>query len=1088
MAPTPPAPPLTPPPAPPPPDEGFVRRIVRAFVTGPLSPLFLVVAAAAGAIAVLATPREEEPQIVVPAADVFVSFPGASAEEVERLVATPLERLLWQVDGVEHVYSISRRDGAVVTVRFFVGTDRERALVRLQSRIEGHRDEVPPGVTGWVVKPVEIDDVPIVALTLWSKTAGAGAIRRAAEELAARLDAVPDLSRSEVIGGLRREVRVELDPEALAGHGLSPLAVSRAVAGADASLPAGAFDRLDRRVAVGAGPFVGGRKEVEDLVVGADGDRPVHLHDVAHVTDGPEEPRSYVRISFGPAAAAAEGAAAGTPYPAVTVALSKKKGTNAVVVADEVVRRARDLAKDVLPSDVRLAVTRDTGLTANAKVNELLTHLLLAIVTVVALVAFALGWREGLIVAAAVPVTFALTLLVNLVAGFTVNRVTLFALVLSLGLVCDDPIVDVENVHRHFARRRLPPLAAVLEAVNEVRPPVIVATLAVILSFLPMLFITGMMGPYMRPMALNVPVAMAASLLVAFTVTPWMAHLLLKSTYGKGEGRGEGEGDRGWIERAYRATVGPFLDRRLARVLLFAGIGVLLAGAMAIAATGKVPLKMLPYDNKSELQVVLDLPEGSPLEATSRCVADVERYLATVPEATDVTAYVGEPSPTDFNGLVRRYSLRRAPHLADLRVNLVDKHDRKQQSHEIALRLHDDLWAIAKRHGAALKVVETPPGPPVLATLVAEIRGPADARYPDLIAGAREVERRLALEKGVVDVDDMAEAPHRRLDFVLDKEKAALHGVATAEVVRTLRLALTGEEPATVHEEGERNPLRLKLVLSRADRSGPEELSRLRVEGASRALVPLAEIGRFEDREEDQPVFHKDLERVVFVTGEVAGRPPAEAVLSMERSLEEHPLAGGIAADWAGEGEWKVTLDVFRDLGLAFAVALVAIYVLLVVETRSFGMPGLVMLAIPLGAIGIFPGFWLLNRIASSDVGRYANPVWFTATGMIGMIALAGIVVRNSIILIDFVRHRLAEGVPVRDAVLESGSKRFRPILLTAGAAMLGAWPITLDPIFSGLAWALIFGILASTAFTLVVVPVVYHSILRRKEARRVGE
>jgi len=1056
-----------------------MRRLVRAFLTGPLSPLFLVVAAACGAIAVVGTPREEEPQIVVPTADVLVSFPGASAEEVEHLVATPLEKLLWQIEGVEHVYSISRRDGAMVTVRFLVGTDREKALVRIQSRIDAHRDEAPPGVAGWVVRPIEIDDVPIVSLTLWSPTADGNTIRRVAEELAARLDATPDLSKTEVIGGLPREVRVELDPEALAGHGLSPLSVAGALRAADASLSAGGFDRVDRRTGVAAGPFLRDRKEVEALVVGAHADRPVHLKDVARVIDGPAEATSATRISFGASVAREEGVEAGRAFPAVTLALSKKKGTNAVTVAQDVLIRARAAARDVLPTDVRLRVTRNSGATADEKVDELLVHLMLAIVTVVGLVAFSLGWREGLIVAAAVPVTFALTLLVNLLAGYTINRVTLFALVLSLGLVCDDPIVDVENIHRHFARRRLPPLDAVLEAVNEVRPPVIVATLAVILSFLPMLFITGMMGPYMRPMAVNVPVAMAMSLLVAFTVTPWMAHLLLRSTWGRGHDPAHAR--PGLLERGYRALVGLFLDRALPRLALFASVAALLVGAMALAATGEVPLKMLPYDNKSELQVVLDLPEGSTLETTDRATRDVERYLATVPEATDVTAYVGEPSPVDFNGLVRHYAMRRAPHLADVRVNLVGKHARAQQSHEIALRLRHDLEAIAARFGAALKIVETPPGPPVLATLVAEVRGPPDRGWPELIAAAKEVERRLAAERGVVDVDDMAEVTHPRLDFVLDKEKAALHGVHTADVVRTLRLALAGDEPATVHDADERMPLRLRLVLGRADRSGPDELSRLRIAGGAGTLVPLAEIGRFVPRDDDQPVLHKDLERTMFVLGEVAGRSPAEAVLAMQRSLAQRPLPGGIRAEWAGEGEWKVTVDVFRDLGIAFLVALMAIYVLLVVETRSFGMPGIVMLAIPLGAIGIFPGFWLLNRATASDVGGYANPVWFTATGMIGMIALAGIVVRNSIILIDFVRHRRAQGVALREAILQSGVSRFRPILLTAGAAMLGAWPITLDPIFSGLAWSLIFGILASTAFTLVIVPVAYHLLERRK-------
>jgi multidrug efflux pump subunit AcrB len=1056
--------------------EGLVSRIVRAFVTGPLSLLLLVVAAAAGAIAVLATPREEEPQIVVPMADVLVSFPGASAEEVEKLVAAPLERLLWQIDGVEHVYSVSRRDGAIVTVRFFVGEDRERALVRLQSRIDAHRDEAPPGVAGWVVKPVEIDDVPVVVLTLWSESADSHALRRVAEEMAARLGETPDLSRTEVIGGRPREVRVELDPQALAGHGLSPLQVARALRGADASLAAGAFDRGDRRTAVVAGPFVGTSREIGELVVGVSNGRPVRLADVAAVADGPEEIANATRIGFGPASHAGN---TGATHPAVAIALSKKKGTNAVQVAERVLERARALEREVMPSDVNLLVTRNHGETADEKVDELLTHLTLAIVTVIGLVAFALGRREGLIVAAAVPITFALTLLVNLLAGYSINRVTLFALVLVLGLVCDDPIVDVENIHRHFAKKERKPLDAVLFAVNEVRPPVIVATLAVILSFLPMLFITGMMGPYMRPMAVNVPVAMAMSLLVAFTITPWMSYHLLKGQYGKPEAHDDEH--PGLFARTYRETVGAFLDRRWARWAMAAGVALLLAYAGSMAIDGSVPLKMLPYDNKSELQVVLDLPEGSTLEATDRAAADVERFLATVPEVTDFEAYVGTPSPIDFNGLVRHYGLRRSPNLADVRVNLVPKARRAERSHELGLRIRGDLAAIAARHGAALKIVETPPGPPVLATLVAEVRGPADLPYAGLVASARDLRARLAKEAGVVDVDDFAEDAHERLDFVLDKEKAALHGVTTQEVVRTLRLELGGDAVATVHETGERNPLPLRLVLPRAARSGAEELARVAVAGTEGDLVPLAEIGRFERRTEDQPVWHKDLERVVFVVGEVAGRPPADVVFAMQRSAEETPLPGAARADWSGEGEWKITVDVFRDLGLAFAGAMLLIYVLLVAETRSFVIPLLVMLAIPLGAIGIMPGFRMLNAVTATTVGGYAAPVWFTATAMIGMIALAGIVVRNSIILVDFVRHRLAEGVPLREAVIRSGLARLRPIVLTAGAAMLGAWPITLDPIFSGLAWSLVFGIVASTAFTLVVIPVAYYALLHRR-------
>jgi multidrug efflux pump subunit AcrB len=1054
--------------------EGLVQRIVRIFVTGPLSPLLLVVAAVVGTIAILATPREEDPQIVVPMADVFVSVPGASAEEVEQLVATPLEKLLWQVQGVEHVYSISRRDGALVMVRFFVGEDRERALVRVQSQIDAHRDQVPPGVTGWLVRPVDIDDVPIVSLTLWSETLDDPQLRRVAEELAARLDPTPDVSRTELIGGRPREIRAELDPDLLAGRALSPLEVSTVVQASDTALTAGEFDRLDRHFAVTAGPTVANGDEAARLVVGTWDGRPVYLRDVATVIDGAREATNYVRIAFGPAGAPA-GVEPGQTFPAVTLAFAKKRGTNAVRVAEDVVRRAETLQADVLPTGVHVLVTRNYGETADEKVNELLRELALAIVTVTGLIAFALGWREGLIVAAAVPITFALTLLVNLLAGYTINRVTLFALVLVLGLVCDDPIVDVENIHRHFARRTRPPLESVLAAVNEVRPPVIVATLAVIISFLPMFFITGMMGPYMRPMALNVPVAMAMSLLVAFTVTPWMAYGMLKREYEHPTPDAEASGP---VILAYRRLLGVLLARPTARRALLGTIVVLLAIAIGLFASGAIPLKMLPYDNKSELQVVLRLPEGSTLEATDAAVRDMEHYLATVPEATNFVAYVGTASPIDFNGLVRRYGYRRAPNLADVRLNLVAKSRRTQQSHAIGLRLRADLEAIAARHAARLTLVEVPPGPPVLQTLVAEVAAPASASNEGLIAGARALEARLAREDRVVDVDDLAEAPHPQLDYVLDKEKAALHGVRTADVTRTLQLALSGADAATVHEPRERAPLRLTLRLDRANRSGTAELAQLRLKGADGHLVPLGELGTFVEHVADQPVHHKDLQRVAYVVGDVAGRPPVDVVLAMEHEQAE-VLPPGFTATWSGEGEWKVTVDVFRDLGLAFAAALVGIYVLLVVETHSFVMPLLIMLAIPLGAIGIAPGFWMLNAVAGRTVGGYPDPVWFTATAMIGMIALAGIVVRNSIILIDFIRHREREGVRLDEAVLESGAQRLRPIVLTAGAAMLGAWPITLDPIFSGLAWSLIFGLVASTAFTLIVVPVAYFVMAR---------
>ncbi len=1056
---------------------GWIGRIVQQAVTGPLSPLVLVAAALAGVIALWFTPREEEPQIVVPTVDVSVAFPGASAAEVETLVATPLEKLLWQLEGVEHVYSVSRREGAVVTVRFFVGQDRERALVRISAAIDAHRHEVPPGVAGWSVRPVDVDDVPIVALTLHSNELDEGALRRVAEELLGRLETIEDVSKSGILGGAAREVRVELDADALAARGLAPADVREALARADAAVVAGSFDRADRRVEVLAGPFLESARDVGAVVVGVHEGAPVHLADVARVIDGPAELDAYVSLAFGPAAGAQE---SGGSSRAVTLTFAKKRGTNAVGVSRALLAELERVRPAVVPAGVGVLVSRDWGRTADEKVDELLGHLLLAIATVIALVCWALGWREGWIVAAAVPVTFALTLLVNLVAGYSVNRVTLFALVLVLGLVCDDPIVDVENVHRHLARGKLSPLKSVLVAVNEVRPPVIVATLAVMLSFLPLFFITGMMGPYMRPMALTVPVAMAMSLLVAFTITPWMAYGLLARRAQPVQHETAREGR---FLGAYRRLLGALIDRRGPRALL----GLVLLGLSALAGwlviSGGVPLKMLPYADKQDLELVIDLPEGSTLEATDRAAADFVRVLTRVPEVAHVTSYVGLAGPIDFNGLVRRYDLRRGAHLADLRIALSPKDERERKSHTIALALRAELDAVAARHAARVQVVEIPPGPPVLATIVAEVHGAPERSPPELVAAARTVAGRLANLRGVVDVDVLAEDEHARVDFRLDKEKAALHGVGAEAIAATLRLALSGSSAATVHEEGERQPLLVRVVLPRAERSGTSELARIGVRCADGSIVALAELGRFAAVLGDAPIYHKDLERTVFVIGEIAGRAPFDVVSTLEKSLATDPLPAGIAARWTGEGEWKVTLDVFRDLGLAFGGALVGIYVLLVLQTGSFVLALVVMAAIPLGLLGILPGFWLLQVFGSSDVGGFHDPVWFTATAMIGMIALAGIAVRNSIILIDFAREREAGGSSARDAAIEAGVQRLRPIALTAGAAMLGAWPITLDPIFSGLAWSLIFGLVASTVFSALVIPFAYQALRKRARA-----
>ncbi len=1054
-------------------------RIVDKFLEGNLSVILILLAVVAGAAALLLTPREEEPQIEVPLADVYVHMPGASAAEVEKLVATPLEKLLWQVDGVEYVYSMSQPDMAIVTVRFYVGEDRLASLVKLHNQIATHVDIVPPGVTGWVVKPVAVDDVPIVNFTLYGENLSDHQLRRVAEEVVDRLQSVKDTNVTTVIGGRPRQIRVDLQPQALAARGISPLDLRRALTGANLELPAGAFDRQNERVLVRGGAFLASAQDVAELVVGVSGGKPVHLSEVAKVSDGMAEADTYTRIGFGPAANDAPSGSDGRDYQAVNIAVAKKKGTNAVNVADDVITAVHAMQGTIIPDDIDVRVTRNYGETANHKVNELITHLVIAIVTVLALVFFALGWREALIVAVSIPIIYSLTLIVNYWFGFTINRVTLFALVLALGLLVDDPIVDVENIYRHFKMKKEPPREAVLTAVDEVRPPVILATLAVILSFLPLMFITGMMGPYMRPMAVNVPLTMLMSLVVAFTVTPWMTYHVLKGQYGKGEEEFVLEESRTY--RIYRRILEPFIDSRKKGWLLVGGVVLLFFGALLMPAFNLVPMKMLPFDNKNEFQLVLDLPEGTTLEATDAAVRDLENYLGRVNEVTDFEAYVGTASAMDFNGMVRHYYLRRGDNVADIRVNLATKDRRQQQSHEITLRLRDDLTAIAERHGASLKIVETPPGPPVIATVAAEIYADPGISYAAQTAAAKKVNARMVEEPRVVDVDDTVEAPQRRLHFVPDREKAALSGISNEQIARTLALALGGEAVGTVHQPRERRPLAIRVQLPRELRSSAEDLGALRVAGADGVLVPLSELGRFSEEGLEPTIYHKNLQRVVYVFGEMAGKSPVNAVLNLSSHFKEKPLPAGTNVVWSGEGEWNITLDVFRDLGIAFGAALVLIYLLLIVETRSLAMPLIIMAAIPLTMIGIMPGFWILNLVADQPVGGYNTPVFFTATAMIGMIALAGIVVRNSIILIDFIHHALKRGAPLKEAIIESGAVRLRPILLTAGAALLGNWIITLDPIFSGLAWSIIFGVFASTAFTLVVIPVVYWLIYGKK-------
>lgn len=1071
-------------------DRGITTRIVELFITSKLSLLFLIASFLAGFAALSLTPREEEPQIVVPVADVLISVPGSSAEEVEKLVSTPLESMLREVDGVEYVYSASREGEALVTVRFYVGEDREDSLVKVWNKLMSNQDRIPSVVRGWTVKPVEIDDVPIVTLTLSSAGSDqdGGQLRRLADEMKDKLALVPDAGRIVIVGGQQRRLMIYPDPAQLAALNLSLDEVVSALRSANVNLAAGRFEHHNQSVRLDVGPAFEKAADVSMTPIKVVAGRTIHLRDVATITDGDQEAETYTRIGFGPAGAQSKSiltedhpntpTTMGVQREAVTIGVAKRKGANAVEVAEEVIQTIHSLQGEVIPDDVDVTITRNNGETADHKVNELVKHLMIAIVTIVVLLAFALGPKEAFIVALAVPMTLGVTLLCDLVFGYTINRVTLFALILSLGLLVDDPIVDVENIFRHFQLRKEPPLEAALTAIEEVRPPTIFATFTVIVSFLPMFYITGMMGPYMAPMAFNVPVAMLMSLLVAFTVTPWATYHILKSEYGKGaheDPRASG------LWRFYERTLRPMLTvpGKARNFLLLVLVAFVLSALLAVFRI--VPLKLLPFDNKNELQIVIDMPRGSSLEKTDALAQDLGEFIARVNEVTDFETYIGTASPMDFNGMVRHYYLRKEPHQGEIRINLLPKEERSQQSHEIALRIRQDVERIGQMHGASVKIVESPPGPPVLSTFVAEVYGPLDAPYAKLAEVTREVKGRLAQIKGLVDIDDYVDEPQTVADFQVDRDRAQQLGVSPDDIVRAVSSALGGIDAGIVHTEGERQPLAVRVQLSRANRSSLETLKSLRIRSREGKLVPISELGHIREVEADLTIYHKNMKRLNYVIAEMVGREPVEAVLDWGDLLKDSPLPKGFTVDLAGEGEWKITVDVFRDLGLAFGAALLMIYVLLVAQTGSLGMPLIIMVAIPLTVIGIMPGFWLLNLLFTDPIAGIDNPILFTATAMIGMIALAGIVVRNSIILIDFIERLRAQGTPLADALIEAGATRMRPIFLTAGAALFGSFIITLDPIFSGLAWSFIFGIFASTAFSLYVVPLVYFLIHRNK-------
>jgi multidrug efflux pump subunit AcrB len=1060
---------------------GPAGKIARFFIDSKLTPLIVIGALILGAFAVSLTPREEEPQIVVPIVDIFVALGGASPEEVENRVTIPLEKRMWEIPGVEYVYSASMPGVSMVTVRFLVGAEMEPSLIKLYDKLAGGLDRMPEGASPPLVKLRSIDDVPVLALTLWSHSYDWFQLRRIGAELGREISAIGNIADIRLTGGQRRQISVLLDKARMAAFELDPGRISSALRMQNATQPAGAFEELDREVLVETGAFLENVDELRDLVVGVHRGKPVYLRDVADVRDGPEEVADYVYFAHGPAGvAAAEGAddAYGV-MPAVTLSIAKRQGADAERVVKSALEKVESLKGRVIPPGVEVTVTRDYGETSSEKARELLTHLIGAILSVTVVIAIFLGWRGAAVVFISVPVTFALTLFVYYIFGYTLNRVTLFALIFVTGIVVDDSIIVVENIVRHFQMRKVPPMQAAIAAVAEVGNPTILATLTVIAAVLPMAFVRGLMGPYMRPMPVGAALAMVFSLLIALVAAPWFAYRLVK-----GEGHGEESGyalEKTLTYRVYRKLLVPLLVRPLRAWLALLAVFVMLLLAVAMFPLKIVQVKMLPFDNKSEVQVIIDMPEGTTLERTAQVAQEIGVYLQTVREVTDLQVYAGTAAPVNFNGLVRHYDLRRGSNVADLQVNLVHKSERPDQSHAFAKRIRPSIQEIALRHGAAVKVAEIPPGPPVLATLVSEVYGPTEEVRVDVARKVLEIYRST---EGVVDVDWLVEAPQPKRVLRVDREKAALHGVPAAEVVRALRLAMTGEKAGTLHDAKEAEPVSIELRLPREDRSNVEDLSKLRVASMSGALVPLSELIRVEETTLARTRHRKNLRPVVYVIGDVAGatESPVYALLDMGDRIDELevPGGGGVEQLFSGDpaslerssmkwdGEWQITYEVFRDLGISFGVVLVLIYVLIIGWFQSFKVPLVMMIAIPLSLVGILPGHWMLGA-------------FFTATSMIGFIALAGIMVRNSVLLIDFVDQTLERGATLGEAVLEAGAVRFRPILLTAGTVVVGALVILFDPIFEGLAISLLFGAIASTVLTLLVVPLVHFMVEKRK-------
>ncbi len=1088
--------------------KNFTERLVGSVLSSKLPLFLLLLSVMVGVIALKYTPREEEPQIVVPMIDIIAIAPGVNAKQTERLVTTPLEKLLSQIHGVEHVYSMSNNGQSIVTLRFFVGENRENALLNTYNKLHSNTDKIPAIVSNWRVSPVEVDDVPIVMLGLWSEASSSVddfTLRRLAEEVTTFLQAIDDTSEINIVGGRTREIQINLNPEQMSARQVSIADVINAIQVSNNLQHLGEITLSNSSLVLESGDVFRDKESLASAPILVVDGAVVLLKDIANIQDGPAEQSSYEWIDF----TNASPAKGSNNHSFVTISVAKQKGSNAVNVAKKVHQKIAELKQTIFPQGVHVEVLRDYGETANEKVNNLTTSLAFAIFTVVVFISVFLGWRPAIVVGLAVPICYGITLSLDFAFGYTINRVTLFALILSLGLLVDDPITGVDNIERYLEKGKGSLKDKIVGAINEIRIPLVMSTFTIVLAFMPLAFITGMMGPYMAPMAFNVPMSVISSTLVAFLVTPWLASKLIKpkpitqST----------ENEQGFSQ-FYRRMLTPLLESRAkGKVTLWLVLILFIAAAM-LPVMRLVPLKLLPFDNKNEIQVIVDMPEGTTLEQTAAMTKKVSHIVQQFPEVKTIANYVGNSSPIDFNGMVRQYYFRQMPNTADMRIVLVDKSKREHQSHGIVLRMRELLKPL-NTNGVNLKVVEVPPGPPVMSTLVAELYGNEYTKYEELRVAAKTVEERLMKEPHVVEVDSMVGDEQKRLRFITDKNKAALSGISTSDINQALEVSNSGKVIGYMHDENDASPLAINLRLPISERSTISELQRVVVKGqpgivqkttpqgidmAPQSLVALGELGEFSQQINDKPIYHKDLKPVVYVTADISGRTPAEVIADVSADLNKEPsqiiqqdwqsrtylTSGGttgwslpknIQLVWSGEGEWRITIRVFRDMGLAFAFALTAIYIVLRIQTKSAALSAIIMSAIPLTVIGIMPGFFLLNQFGEREIAGAPEPILFTATAMIGMIALAGIVVRNSLILIEFITQARDTGEPIKEALIQAGSVRMRPVLLTAGTTLLGNLIITLDPVFSGLAIAIIFGIISSTVFTLLVVPIVYALI-----------